>query len=287
MTLRNILVPIRGDGLGEGVLDHALALARRCAAHLDVVHCRPRPEDLLPYGVYVPTSIKKEITASAGGLADAEEQRLRGFFDDYCQRHQLKVVEGRPWPVGQTSLSWREETGKQASIVGRLGRLADLVAVARPDHRRNLGLNTLEAALLETGKAVLMCPPVPVSNVGSHVALAWNGSTEAARAVTAAMAILTGAERITVISVGTDANEPLGAESLRDYLGDHDIKAEVLMPSAKSTAVGQALLGAAAQAGADLLLMGAYGQSRWRELVLGGVTQYVVEHADMPVLLCH
>ena len=287
MTLHSILVPVRGDGLGEGVLNHALALARRSDAHLDVVHCRPRPEDLLPYGVYVPTSIKKEITASAGGLADAEEERLRAFFDDYCQRHQLTVVEGRPWPAGQVSLSWREETGKQASIVGRLGRLVDLIAVARPDHRRNLGLNTLEAALLETGKAVLMCPPVPVSSVGSHVAVAWNGSTEAARAVTAGMAVLTGADRVSVISVGTPANEPLGAEALSGYLGDHEIRTQILTPSAKSTAVGQALLGAAAEAGADLLLMGAYGQSRWRELVLGGVTQFVTEHAELPVLLCH
>ncbi len=287
MTLRSILVPVRGDGLGEGVLNHALALARRSDAHLDVVHCRPRPEDLLPYGVYVPTSIREEMTVSAGSLANAEEQRLRSVFDDYCRRHQVKEVEGRPWPVGEVSLSWREETGKQADIVGRLGRLADLVAVARPDHRRKLGLNTLEAALLETGKAVLMCPPIPVSNVGSHVALAWNGSTEAARAVTAAMAILTGADRVTVISVGTGANEPLGAEALRHYLGDHDIRADVLIPSAKSTTVGQALLGAAAEAGADLLLMGAYGQSRWREVVLGGVTQYIIEHSDIPVLLCH
>lgn len=287
MTLRSILVPVRGDGLGEGVLNHALVLARRSDAHLDVVHCRPRPEDLLPYGVYVPTSLKNEITASAGGLADAEEERLRAFFDDYCQRHQLTVVEGRPWPVGQVSLSWREETGKQASIVGRLGRLVDLIAVARPDHRRNLGLNTLEAALLETGKAVLMCPPVPVSSVGSHVAVAWNGSTEAARAITAAMAVLTGADRVSVISVGTPANEPLGAEALSDYLGDHEIRTQILTPSAKSTAVGQALLDAAAEAGADLLLMGAYGQSRWRELVLGGVTQFVTEHSELPVLLCH
>lgn len=287
MTLQTILVPVRGDGLGEGVLNHALALARRSDAHLDVVHCRPHPEDLLPYGVYVPTSIKKEITASAGGLANAEEQRVRSIFDDYCRHHQVKEVEGRPWPVGEVSLSWREETGKQADIVGQLGRLADLVAVARPDHRRKLGHNTLEAALLETGKAVLVCPPVPVSSVGSHVALAWNGSTEAARAVTAAMAILTGAEQVTVLSVETGAKEPLGAEALRDYLGDHDIRVSILTPSAKSHGVGQALLGAAAQAGADLLLMGAYGQSRWRELVLGGVTQFIVEHSNMPVVLGH
>jgi nucleotide-binding universal stress UspA family protein len=64
-----ILVPIRGDGKGEGMLDHALAVARRFNAHITVVHCRPRPEDMLPFGVYAPASFRQEITASAAALA--------------------------------------------------------------------------------------------------------------------------------------------------------------------------------------------------------------------------
>lgn len=288
MTLRSILVPVRGDGLGEGVLDHALALGRRFDAHLDVVHCRPNPEDLLPFGVFVPTALKQKITASAGGLANEEEQRVKALFEDYCQRHRLAVAPARPWPEGRVSVSWREETGKQAAIVGVLGRLADVVAVAQPDHSRNLGLNTLEAALMETGRPVLLCPPAPLAGpLGVHVAVAWNGSTEAARALAAALPVLAAAEKVSLLSVATGAKETLAPAAVMDYLSDHGIAAEAESRTARASEVGQALLLAAREAGADLLLMGAYGQSRGRELIMGGVTQHVVDHADLPVLLCH
>lgn len=287
MSIRCILVPVRGDGKGEGVLDHALAFGRRFDAHIDVVHCRPRPEDLLPFGVFVPNMLRNSIISSAGTLADEEEQRLKALFDEYCQRHDLPVVDERPWPEDGISISWREKTGKQAEIVGLHGRLADVIAIAQPDYERGIGLNTLEAALLETGKLVLMCPPNAVQRVGTHVALAWNASAEGARAVTAALPILKAADTVTILSVSDDSEVALGPQDLRDHLASHRIEARIERKTAKATAVGDSLLGTAASVGADLLLMGAYGQSRRRELVMGGVTQHVIDHAEMPVLLMH
>ncbi len=287
MTIRRILVPVRGDGKGEGVLDHAVALARHFAAHVDVLHCRARPEDMLPFGVSVPAAIRENILESARTVADQEESKVRDVFDAYCARNGLTVVDRPPGPEGEVSLSWREEAGKQAAVVALHGRLADLIAVARPDRQRNLGLNTLEAALLETGKPVLLCPPLPVKSVGRHVAIAWNGSSEAALAVTMGLPVLRAAEAVTVIALSDEARKPLGPEALKDYLADHGIAAEVATEKSKATEVGGSLLRIAKERGADLLLMGAYGQSRRRELVLGGVTQHVIDHADLPVLLTH
>ena len=287
MAVRTILVPVRGDGKGEGVLDHALSFAHRYSAHLDVVHCRPRPEDLLPFGVSVPAILKKDILASASTLADEEERKVKGFFQDYCARHQLIVVDAPPGPSDQVSISWRERMGKQAAIVGLYGRLADLTAVAQPDRQRNLGLNTLEAALLETGRLVLMCPPKPPGNIGAHVALGWNGSSEIARAITAALPILESAEAVTLLSASESNKGSLGPEDGQAYLASHGIACDIRTTAARATKTGQALLASAQEAGADVLLMGAYGQSRRRELVLGGVTQYIIEHADLPILLMH
>jgi nucleotide-binding universal stress UspA family protein len=290
MTIRRILVPVRGDGKGEGVLDHAVSLARRFEAHVDVLHCRPRPEDMLPYGVSVPPMLRKSILASAGTVADQEEHKVRDQFDAYCERNDLALVDGPPGPEDRLSLSWREESGKQAAVVAVHGRLADLIAVAQPDRERNLGLNTLEAALLETGKPVLLCPPQPVepaAAVGRHVAVAWNGSAEAARAVTIGLPLLAAAEQVTIVALSDGAEKPLGPEALKDYLAGHGIAAGVATEKSKATAVGGALLKIARGSGADLLLMGAYGQSRRRELVMGGVTQHIIDHADMPVLLTH
>ncbi len=287
MTVRTILVPVRGDGKGERVLDHALNVARQYSAHLDVVHCRPRPEDLLPFGVSVPAILKKNILASAQTLADEEERQVKGRFDDYCARHQLTVVDAPPWPSDRVSVSWRERTGKQAAIVGLYGRLADVTAVAQPDRQRNVGLNTLEAALLETGRLVLMCPPKAPGGVGSHVALGWNGSSEISRAITAALPILKTAETVTLLSASDGKNGPLGPEDGQAYLASHGIECGIRTMSARATETGQALLAGAKEAGADFLLMGAYGQSRRRELILGGVTQHIIDHAVLPVFLVH
>lgn len=286
MTVRTILVPIRGDGKGEGVLDHALNLARRHQAHLEVLHCRPRPDDMIPFGVFVPARLRKEIVSSAGTLANEEESKVRDLFDRYCSDHDIPEIDAAPWPRDRVSATWREETGKQAKVIGVRGRLADLIAVAKPDHAQNLGLNTLEAALLETGKLVLMCPPQPVGSVGARIAIAWNGSGEAARAVTAALPMLQKADSVVLLS-GQGADLPVSAEEAKDYLAVHDITAGLRHFSAAPAAVGQALLANAKESGADSLLMGAYGQSRRRELVMGGVTQYVLDHADIPILLMH
>ncbi len=121
MTIRRILVPIRGDGKGEGVLDHAVSLARRFKAHVDVLHCRPRPEDMLPFGVSVPAMLRKDILASTGTVADQEERKVRDLFDAYCERNDLTLVDGPPGPEDRLSLSWREESGKQATVIAVQG----------------------------------------------------------------------------------------------------------------------------------------------------------------------
>src|SRR3546814_1440245 len=136
------------------------------------------------YGVMVPEGLRETIRASANAAADEEEAKVRKLFEDYCAKRDIAVVEKSPGPGDRVSASWREATGKQAEVVGLRGRLADLIVVARPDRDMNLGLNTLTAALLESGKLVLMCPPGPGQSVGAKVAIAWNGSGEAARAMT-------------------------------------------------------------------------------------------------------
>lgn len=288
MTIRNILVPVRGDGKGESVLDHALAVARRFNAHLNVVHCRPRPEDMLPFGVFVPTSFREQIASSATTMADEEEGRVKALFEAYCSRHDLAVIDsGAIAPKDRPSASWSEATGKQAAAVAVRGRLADLIAVAQPDPKLNLGRNTLEAALLETGRLVLMCPPAAAGSVGRHVAIGWDGQAEAARALAAAMPILVAADHITVLAGETGRQVELGPGDLQTYLARHDARADVRSFSSRGTEVAQGLLASATEAGADVLLIGAWGHSRRRELVMGGVTEHIIEHADLPVLMIH
>lgn len=286
MTLRSILVPVRGDGKGEGVLDHALSLARRHNAHIEVLHCRPRPGDMIPTGILVPDSVRDVIRTSAKTIADEEEARIRKLFEEYCAKRGIAVVNGAPWPQDKVSATWREATGKQAQVIGVRGRVADLIVVAQPDRDLNLGLNTLQAALMESGKLVLMCPPKPVDNVGARIAIAWNGSGEAARAMTAALPILRKADAVTILAT-TDRELPVSAEDAETYLDSHGVNCSVQGFKRGSESVPRLLLESARKAGADCLLMGAYGHSREMEMILGGVTQFMVDRSDLPILFMH
>lgn len=287
MSIRNILVPVRGDGKHDGLLNHALLLARRFNAHIDVVHCRPRPDDMIPFGVVVPDSVREQLAASANLSASADEEKLRAAFDAYCDRNGLAIVDRHQAPTDRVTMSWREELGKQPTVVGRLGRLTDIIVVPRPDRKRKLGYGTLEAGLFETGHMVVMCPPAKAEIIGEHIAIGWSGTAEAARAVSIALPILDAAGKVTLIGVDTDQDRPLGLDELDLYLRSHGIKSEARTQKSDSHHVGQTLLSEATSAGADSLLIGAYGQNRLRELVMGGVTRHLIDHADMPVFMTH
>ena len=287
MSIKTILVPIRGDGKGEGVLDHACALASRFGSHIEAIHARARPEEYLPFGTLISAGMKETILQSARANAEEEEKHFQTLFKNYCTSNNLLILDTPPSPGNRVTASWREETGKQATVIAIRGRLADVIAVPRPDHETRLGVNTLEAALTETGKLVLMTPPGPAKKVGSHVAIAWNGSSESSRAVTLAMPILSVAKKVTILVADTGGGVTLSAEDLADHLRWHNIEPEVISFTTSSSDIGGPVLKQVEEAGADLLVMGAYGQNRHREWVLGGVTQYVIEHSTVPVLLSH
>lgn len=281
MTVHKIVMPIRGDGKGGNVLAHAAALARRYDAHIDALHCRPRPRDLMPYGVPVPGFLRKQIEDSAETVADEEEKALRQEFASLLKPLGLMAGEG------QGTASWREAPGKQIDVIKAHGRLADIVVVAKPDRDRNLGANTLKAALFNTGRPVMMCPPREScpETLCEHVTIAWNGSIEASRAVALANDIILGAGRVTVLTGGEETHGAT-ADDLIGYLSVRGIAA-TLERFDPVDGIGKTLLQRSGRIGADTLIMGAYGDSHERETVFGGNTQTVVDTADIPVIFVH
>lgn len=283
--IRKLLTPIRGDGKGENVLRHALAVATRFNAHVEATHCRPRAADLLPFGVPIPSFLRDQVADQAKEVADAEEAKLRAQFDALVQSLGVATAGG---PGERTSISWVEEEGKQIDVIKRHGRLCDLIVVAKPDRDRNLGFNTLKAALFNTGRPVLMCPPTetPPQALGERVAIAWNGSLEATRAATMAFDLIAAASEVTVLAVNPGKPHAADADAYVDYLARRGVSAQ-LRRSETTRDVGAALLTESAAAGADLLIMGAYGDSHERETLFGGNTQTVVDTATRPVVLVH
>jgi len=288
MSIAKILVPVRGDGKGDNVLAHAAAIARGNNAHIEAVHCRARPRDLIPHGVFVPPSLRAQLEAQATELANAEEASLQEMFVGLMGRLGIDVIEAGTPPRDRPTAQWFEEQGRQMDVIKSHGRLADLVAVAKPDRDRNLGVNTLKAALFNTGRPVLICPPTdtPPESLGARIAVAWNGSMEASRAVALALPMIQEAHEVVVLDGGTGDCGATGEELLR-YLAIRGVRARRESINAEDHPGAVILSAAAGAARADLLVMGAYSHSREHETIFGGATQYVVDHTPTPVVMVH
>ena len=143
---------------------------------------------------------------------------------------------------------------------------------------------TIDAALFDTGRPVLVAPPTAPTTVGSRILIAWNGSSQASRAVAFAMPFLEKAQEVTIAVGGHEGHVP--AASLAVYLERHGIRAAVENFSVTGS-IGKAILDRAGRLGADMIVMGAYGHSRLREMMLGGATREVLSAATLPVLMAH
>lgn len=283
--LAKILVPVRGDGMSRTVIAHAAVLAHRHRAHVVVAHCRLNPQDMMPHGIPLPAFARKTIVSQAAELADQEETALRASLHDLAAKLDLCETDK---PDGtKATIEFIEEFGTMAEVIKHNGRLADLVVVAKPDRDRNLGTNALKAGLFQTGRPILMCPPrTEVSgDFTAHLAVAWNGSLEAARTVALTLDLVSAANRVTILAIGRGEQHAASPEELLDYYRLRGINAEICRFDARSP--GPALLRKTREIGAGVLVMGAYGQSHERETLFGGNTQTVVDKADVLVVMAH
>lgn len=286
MPIRSMVVPVDGTDRSESALKTALAVAKELDAHLEALHVRPDAREAVPLlGEGMSGTMIEEMIDLAERESDARAKRARAQFDACVAEFGVVACDGPPGPGG-ACITWREETGREDETVAWRGRLADLIVAARPNGDAEAAAAlTLNAALFESGRPVLVAPPEPVSGVGRTVAIAWNGSAQAARAVAAAMPLLQAAESVRILTVASEKTPAAMGDELSKYLSWHNVSAETITSEEIEGAVGADVMGKAV--GADLLVMGAYTHSRLRQLILGGVTRYVLENATIPVLMSH
>ncbi len=287
MAIKKILVPFGDAKIGIGALSAAIAIGRDNDANVSVLHVRPDPRSaaMAYMGEPVSASMIDGIMASMEKRTASEAAKAKKAFDDACAKGKVPASGKNP-AAGKFTATFTDETGYEDVSIRERGRVSDLLVMARPqgDLAASQRLS-LEAALIDTGRPLLVVPPKSSAKIGTNVAIAWNGSSQSARAVAAAMDFIVAAKSVTVL-VAKEENADFDGEELQGYLAAHGVKAKVVSVAAKGDA-GKALLSAASKAGADLLVMGAYGHSRVRELVLGGVTKYVLQNATIAALMAH
>ena len=288
MRYRTVLAPISAPEVGSSILRTALHLARAFDAHIDVLHVRPDPRGLVPYtGEGMDGSMIEEIMDVTEREGGEREVRSREMFDAFAAENGVRVAD-EPGNGAGVSMSWMSTVGREDEVVATRGRIYDIVAVGRPIKEAALPSPiTLEAALLDTGRPILVAPPEAGDGFGKSIAIAWEGSPEAARAIADAIPLLEKADRVTVLSARAAQVSPIGADDLRHRLAWHGVDCEIQSFEAAASELGAAFLRQSSMAGADLLIKGAYSQSRLRQLILGGRTRHILAHAEIPVLLSH
>jgi len=174
-------------------------------------------------------------------------------------------------------------------LVGSHGRAFDVIVMGRPDAETTAPYNrAIQSGLFESGRPVLLAPPIAPKEIATNIMIHWNGSTEQARANAFAMPLLRQARRVTVLSVigGQDVPGP-SADQVRKQLRYNGIAAEPLSVGLNGRSTGEAILAAAKADGSDLLVKGAFTRNRLRQMIFGGATSYVMEHAELPLLMAH
>lgn len=289
MTYRSILAVVDGTPASEAQLRAAFALGRRYDAYLEVLHVRPDPNMSLPLvGEGMSGALIDDVSRELEASAQANAERARRYYDEACGAVDMAPVEAGDKPLaGGFRAAWRSLVGREDSETAARGLLADLIVVARPDPGQDGAYApALEAGLFETGRPVLVVPPDAGGLAARQVAVAWNATREASRAVVAALPLLVEAASVTVFSLAESGGRSPEPERLADYLLLHGVEARARRVESQRHA-GNELLAQASEVGADLLVMGGYGHSRLREFVLGGATRDVLSNAEMPVLLAH
>ncbi len=285
MAVKVILAAVSTPETARPALQAAFAVGRRFRAHVYALHVRPDLRSTVPYiGEGMSGAMLDDMMQTVEREASERAARVRAVFDELCA--WANVVTAEPGTAEhELSASWREEAGREDEVIGRRGRLADLIVIARP--RDASARMTLESALIESGRPILVAPPEPREPVGERIAIAWNGSVEASRAVNAAMPFLHRAERVVVLSVQESRRAESTAEDLAAYLAWHGIRASAHTIGSERPPTGATLLAEVSSQGGDMVVMGAYTHNRFREMIFGGVTRHVLSAAEVPVLMAH
>jgi len=279
ITYKTLLVHVDDSERCVHRIEAASRIAREFGGRLIGVYLVPTPELTPSVSALLPESIVNQRLAESGEAQQRAEERFRA------------AATG----TGLASIEWRAPAGDPAQALVAHTRGADLAVIGQPDPGDADGPFAMElanAAVLASGRPVLVIPYIGTQGpIGETAIIALDRSRESARAVADALPLLARARKVVVLAITAAAEETLGDTQARTqvvaHLRGHGIDAEVHHLDPPDIGIGELLLSQAADFGADLIVMGAYGHARFQELVLGGVTRTMLEAMTVPVLMCH
>jgi nucleotide-binding universal stress UspA family protein len=288
--MRSILVAAGGTDTDEIVFRAACAAAQTTGGHLDFLHLLIGPVEAARFLPQADFAVGNALPAMLAELeADSEDRAVQAKrrFKAFCRCKAIEICEHSGGSPARTA-SWCEDTGDAMERLMFWSRRHDLVVVGRPDRPNGLPPDYIEQLLLGCGRPLLLAPSSPPSSFKGTIMVCWKEGPAAARALTAAMPILTKAEQVVLAAVAEDDRTTAeGVAALARQLAWHGISVCEDFIAADERSASDVLLSVARSHGAELIVMGGYGKMRMRELVFGGFTQTVLAGCDVAALMLH
>ena len=274
--MRVILVPVADRPECAKALSTAFDLGHRLDASISGCHIRPHRYSEVSLGTaFADADFRRKSSKKT-------PERAHKLFEKVAEQQGYEVTNrARTTPAAL----WQEKVGSPEIILGIVGPVCDLVVVTRPAKRKGVAEMFMISALMQSASPVLVLPKGGGRSIGRKVVIGWNQSTEAARTVRLSMAMLAGADEVTIVSCGPEDQPGPKSAQLAAYLKQWGIKSS--RESTQGRNVESELLDVCRDRGADLLVAGAYSRSRWRERAFGGTTEHLLFEANIPLLTLH
>jgi nucleotide-binding universal stress UspA family protein len=283
--MKTILIPTEDHDAMPAVLEAARLIGETFGSYMEGFAVHPAPADFV--------AVDPVSSLTIAGTYDNDEDVERGahrLFESFMRTHGVpdaKISDSKSGPAVY-SHRWLRCDALGDAFIGSHGRLFDLIALGRPGRApHDPRMPPLEAALFESGRPVLIAPSAVPKVIGRNVLVAWNGSTEQTRTTAFALPMLHMAETVTLLSVEGGMTPGPTGEAFAQYLRLNGIAVTAVTVGLGKRTTGEVILDYAKAQGCDLLVKGAYTQSRLRQMVFGGTTRHILATAALPVLMAH
>lgn len=282
--MKSIILPLTRDSNCKLLSETAARLTAKFEADVIGLFVRRDPKSAIPL---LGEGLTAEMIQQMCDATEADGRRYAGEAQDAFTAAMKDAGVPVSDEVQVGGAHWRMVVGDIVDHVGRSARTADFAICERPAEKYSAQSEIFNDLVFRSGRSVLMVPDNGTIPALDHMLVAWNGRAECARAVGGALPLLRKAKSVSVLQIGDLGEDRPTLDTIARYLTVHGVDSTNIQEPAGSGSVGEAVYAKAQEIGADSIVIGAFSTARWRELLLGGVTRFLIENSNIPIYMSH
>ena len=273
--MRNILLPFEYIETIPHLIDCAISLSKKYNSSISGVAIQQR----------IDSFIAQEGSVIFDSLHHDENTGEAQKFKQKFIQHINELANSDP-DLNDLKYKWLSDELQNQKYLGDLSRVYNVVIISRPyQELQSASLSSIQTILFDGGRPVMLIPMNKQIDIGKEVVISWNCTTESSRAVFASLPILKKADNVTILTVEKVISDGPTGEQVVELLSSHGIKAKAVTLSGEEKKIGEIILEYSQSVNADLIVKGAYTQSRLREIIFGGATRHLMLYSEIPIYL--